>query len=414
MRLFSNVLGGCAVLALVAVSAVPAVPALADPPGGATPRPTDVVGVGSDTSQYLLDQFSHDYNKAHPGASSLLYSWDATNPVTGQAGDMIGTKAGCAAIARPDGSSAGISALEANVTDPSAPGDYCVDYAGSSRAPSANDPACGSGGVCFVALAGDAVTWASRDAASGGTDAPASLTPTQLRNIYLCKITNWDKVGGKKAPIQAFLPQASSGTRTSWLTALGGGVTPITPGACVSDAANSLQDNQGISPVLNSPEAIVPYSVADYIAQAYHDAPCANSSCTGSPACAPAGGENLFGCDQHGVLGINEIGGSKPMLPWPPPGSPCSQCKINSRFKPLFQRTIYDVVRYAPTPDNIPAYLEPVFAATTATTPGWACSSPQAQKDITSYGFLTLSGLLAMMPRSGSLASGPQCGTPHH
>jgi ABC-type phosphate transport system substrate-binding protein len=411
MRLVSNLLAGCAVLVLVAVSAGPA---LADPPSGVTPRSSDVVGVGSDTIQYLLDQFSYDYNKAHPGASSLLYSWDDTNPVTGKAGDMIETKAGCAAIARPDGSSAGISALAANVTGPSGPGDYCIDYAGSSRPPSASDPACAQGGLCFVALAGDAVTWASRDAASGGTDAPASLTPAQLKNIYLCKITNWDKVGGQNAPIEAFLPQASSGTRTSWLTALGGGVTPITPGACVSDAANTLQDNQGINPVLDSPEAIVPYSVADYIAQAYHGAPCANSSCTGSPACTPAAGEDLFGCDQHGVLGINEVGGSKPMLPWPPPGSPCAQCKINSRFKALFQRTVYVVVRYASTPDDIPAYLEPFFAAKTANTPGWACSSPQAQKDITRYGFLPLSGLPAFPPRGGLLASGPQCGTPHH
>ncbi len=411
MRSVSNLLVGCTVLALVAVSAAPA---LADPPSGVTPRASDVVGVGSDTLPYLLDQFSYDYNQAHKGASSQLYSWDATNPATGQTGDPIKTKAGCAAIARPDGSSAGISALEANVTDPSSPGAYCIDYAGSSRAPSANDPACGAGGLCFVALAGDAVTWASRDAASGGTDAPASLTPTQLRNIYLCKITNWAKVGGQNAPIKAFLPQASSGTRRFWLTALGGGVTPITPGACVSDAGNTLQDNQGINQVLDSPEAIVPYSVADYIAQVYHEAPCANASCTGSPACAPAGTQNRFGCDQHGVLGINEIGGSKPIVPWPPPGSPCSQCRINSRFKPLFQRTVYVVVRSASTPDNIPAYLEPIFAAKTASTPGWTCSSPQAQKDVRDYGFLPLSSIPAFPPRGGFVASGGQCGTPHH
>jgi ABC-type phosphate transport system substrate-binding protein len=411
MRLVSNLLVGCAVLALAAASAAPA---LADPPAGVTPRASDVAGVGSDTIQYLLDQFSNDYNLAHQGASSLLYSWDATNPVTGQAGDAVATKAGCAAIARPDGSSAGVSALEANVTDPASPADYCIDYAGSSRAPSASDPACINGGLCFIALAGDAVTWASRDAASGGTDAPASLTTAQLRNIYLCKITNWDKVGGRNAPIRAFLPQTSSGTRTFWLTALGGGVTPINPGHCVSDLRNTLQDNQGVNPALNSPEAIVPYSVADYLAQVYHDARCLNSSCTGSPPCAPAGTENLFGCDQHGVLGINEIGGSKPILPWPPPVSPCQQCTINSKFTPLYQRTVYAVVRYAPTADNIPPYLEPFFAASTASTPGWACSSPQAFNDIKAYGFLRLSGLPAFLPRTGVSSPSPQCGTAHH
>jgi hypothetical protein len=91
-------------------------------------------------------------------------------------------------------------------------------------------------------------------------------------------------VGGKNAPIKPFLPQTSSGTRVFWLTAFGGGTTPVKPGGCVSDVHNTLQDNQGTSPVLDSPEAIVPYSAADYIAQAYHDAPCTSPSCSGSPA----------------------------------------------------------------------------------------------------------------------------------
>jgi ABC-type phosphate transport system substrate-binding protein len=402
MRLISKLLAGCMTLALVAVSTGPA---LADPPSGITPRASDVVGVGSDTIQYLLDQFSQDYNKAHPGAPSLLYSWDATNPATGEIGDQIATKASCEAIARPDGSSAGISALEANTTDPSDPSDYCIDYAGSSRAPSASDPPCAADGICFIQLADDAVTWASRDVASGGTDAPASLTLAQLKDIYLCKITNWVKVGGENAPIEAFLPQASSGTRTFWLTALGGGVTPITPGACVSDVGNTLQDNQGINPVLDSPEAIFPYSVADYIAQVYHDAPCANTSCTGSPACTPTGSENRFGCDQHGVLGINEIGGGRPMLPWPPSNPPCKQCKINPQFKSQFQRTVFIVVRYASTPDDIPPYLEPFFAAKSASTAGWVCSSSTAQKDIKNYGFQALNGFVN---------AGGKCGTPYH
>jgi len=49
----------------------------------------------------------------------------------------------------------------------------------------------------------------------------------------------------------------------------------------------------------------------EHIAQAYHDAPCTSPSCSGSPACKTSGPENMFGCDQHGVLGIREIGGTK-------------------------------------------------------------------------------------------------------
>jgi ABC-type phosphate transport system substrate-binding protein len=405
MRLIRNLLACCGALALIAVSAVPA---LADPPK--TPSPGDVVGVGSDTIGYLLDQLSSDYNQAHSGGPAL-YSWDATNPVTGKAGDPIVTKGGCNPIARPDGSSAGITALEANTLDPASPNDFCIDYAGSSRGVEAGEPGCTTGGICFVPIAGDAVTWAARDAASGGTDAPASLTRLQLRSIYLCKITNWAKVGGKSAPIKPFLPQTSSGTRTFWLTALGGGVTPIKPGGCVSTNHNTLQDNQGITPVLNSPETIVPYSVADYIGQVYHDAPCLRSSCTGSPACTPGAGQNRFGCDEHGVLGLEEIGGSQPVTPWPPPPSPpCPACAINPNFTHLFERVVYVVVRDAATPDDIPAYLEPIFAGRHAGQPGYVCTSATANADIASYGFLTLP---VTSPRPLGGFGTADCGVPH-
>ena len=407
MRLTSKLIAACGALALAAACAGPA---LADPPAGVIPRPADVVGVGSDTIGYLLDQLSHDYSNAHPNAATLLYSWDPADPVTGEIGGPVETKTGCNSIPRPDGSTAGITALEANIVDQSNPNDFCIDYAGASRGPQAGDPGCTAGGICFVPIAGDAVTWAAGAPASSGTDAPASLTRAQLNGIYQCKIRNWAKVGGKNAPIKPFLPDTSSGTRTFWLTALGGGTTPIKPGSCVSDDHNLLQDNSGTAPALNSPEAIVPYSVADYIAQVYHDAPCFNSSCTGSPACKPTAGENLFGCDQHGVLVLGEIGGSEPMLPWPPPAPPCTGCKINQNFKPLFQRLVYAVVRDANTTDHIPAYLEPFFAAKTANPSGFVCTSPTALGDVTAYGFLHVS---ASRGRPGALLATSQCGVSH-
>jgi ABC-type phosphate transport system substrate-binding protein len=401
MALTSRLLAGCAALALLTGTVSPA---LADPPHGVTPRAGDVVGAGSDGAvQYLLDQLSRDYDRAHQKAGSLLYSWDATSNGPGP----IVTKAGCPAMKRPDGPAAGIAALRAGVTDPAAPADFCLDFAASSAGPGAGDPPCQAGGLCFVALAGDAVTWAARAAASGGSDAPASLTRAQLENIYLCKITNWAQVGGRKAPIRAFLPGAASGTRQSWLTDLGGGVKAIKPGACVRD---TVAGNEGVSPVLDSAETIVPYSVGVYLAQAYHDARCAKSSCTGSPACLPKATQNQFGCDEHGVLGLREIGGSKPVLPWPAPRGSCQQCQINPKFAPSFQRVVYLVVRGAATADHIPAYLEPFFAARTAKTPGWVCTSPVAGRAIMAYGFLPLAGL------DGRVQTGDTtgCGTPHH
>ena len=383
MRMLSKLLAGSAAAAtLVALAAGPA---LADPPTGVTPKATDVVGVGSDTTEFVVNQLSHDYNATH--AAPKLYSWDATNPSTGAVGDPVVTKSGCVSISRPDGSSAGITALEANTADGSG---FCIDYARSSRGRASTDPPYAAGGIAFTALAGDAVTYATRSTAAGGTNAPANLTTAQLASIYECNVTNWSQVGGKNAPISAFLPQAGSGTRAFFLTALGGGVTPITPGACVN---STVQENEGIDPQLNSKNAIVPFSVAKYIAEAYHSAACINPDCSPNASgvsCNPGTGQNLYGCDEHSVLTLRKINGTAPTKPFPLPAPPAT-VKINTGFSALFQRTVYDVVRYdATTADHIPAYLEKYFAASSASTKGWACSTAKARTDIQNYGFLPI------------------------
>ena len=202
-------------------------------------------------------------------------------------------------------------------------------------------------------------------------------------------VTNWSQVGGKTAPILPFLPQTGSGTRAFFLTALGGGVTPINPGSCVN---STVQENEGIDPQLNSPNAIVPFSVAKYIAETYHSAACINPDCTpvGGVVCNPGTGQNLYGCDEHGVLTLGKITGTAPTKPFPLPAPPAT-VTINTRFNPLFQRTVYDVVRYdATTTDHIPAYLEKFFASSTASTKGWACCSAKAKTDIQNYGFLPI------------------------
>jgi len=382
---------GLVTLAVIAVLALVAPgPAIADPPSGMTPAATDIVGVGAGPTADLFDQFSHDYDGQNPNGPQL-YSWDAVNPATGQSGDAIVTKAGCPAITRPGDTDAGVAALHQNVTDPASPGAYCLDYSRSYRARNSTDPPLAPGGVAFVDLASDAVTYATRDAASGGTNAPGNLTAQQLTAIYECQVTNWDQVGGANAPIHASLPQTGSDVRSFFLTALGGGTTPITPGSCVGDDGNTLREDQGVSPVLDDPDAIVPYSVAAYLAQVYHSAACLTASCTGTPACRPAGSQNLFGCDQHGVLGLGEIGGTPPTQPWPLPSPPCSQCQLNPGFSAQFQHFVYTVVRYDPsTADHIPAELEPLFGSS-----GWMCTNPSAGTDLRDYGFSR------------------DCGTPH-
>jgi ABC-type phosphate transport system substrate-binding protein len=392
MRMLSRLAAGAVVVTTMV--ALAAGPALADPPSGTTPRASDAVGVGANTDQFLFDQLSNDFNKGHAKAKTLTYDWDATNPVTGAAGDQIETKATCATIARPNGGGAGVSALELNTVDPSSSKNYCVDYARTASNPSSSTPACAAaGGVCYVDLAGDAVTWAARSAAAGGTDAPASLTVANLVKIFECQVTNWDKVGGKNAPIEAFLPQTSAATRTFWLTALGGGTTPITAGACVNDENNTLEENEGINSVLNSPEAIFIFSVGDYIGQDYHSASCTNSGCTGNPACAPTSKQNQFGCNETGVLSLGEINKVKPIA-----GTTAATYKINTSFPITFQRSLFDVVRYDPkTTDHIPGAesgapgainLEQFFSAKSASTPGYFCSNATATAAIKAYGFL--------------------------
>jgi ABC-type phosphate transport system substrate-binding protein len=340
----------------------------------AVPAETAAVSVGSDTDESLFDQFSGDYNATLKSGAIQQYSWDATNPVTGAVGDSITTKSGCSATARPDGSSAGITAFDAN-TKTSDGKQFCIDFARSARGRSPSDPAFGPGGIDFVILADDAVTYATQ----ATTDAPANLTTAQLAAIYNCTDTNWSQVGGKNAAIQAFLPQTGSGIRSSFLAAIG----VSSPGSCVN---SSVQQNQGVDPLLKTPQAVVPYSVAKFIAQKFHSANCLNSSCTPNGSgvvCTPAAGQNQFGCNEHGTLKLNSVNGTAPTT-----GSG-KGTTINPSFSAAFLNTIYDVVRYdSTTPDHIPAYLEPQFAAASATVPGWDCSSATAKADLKNYGFL--------------------------
>jgi hypothetical protein len=146
---------------------------------------------------------------------------------------------------------------------------------------------------------------------------------------------------------------------------------------------STVQQSQGTSPVFKdptiAPNAIVPFSIARYIQEVYH-----------SPACGkkPGPGQVQFGCDVHGVLGLNKIDGTAPTV------GKGVNTTINPAFSKAYVRLVYDVVRWTPknprtgaSADHIPAYLEPFFASRAAKTPGWFCSAA-AQTVIKNYGFL--------------------------
>src|ERR1019366_778676 len=98
------------------------------------PKIFDIVGVGSNTTEYLLGQLSVDYNaahgKKHNATHPWIYSWDAVPPgnPTNQTSRII-PKSGCPRVARPAGSGAGVTTLFDNTKSSRR---YCVNFARSS------------------------------------------------------------------------------------------------------------------------------------------------------------------------------------------------------------------------------------------------------------------------------------------
>jgi ABC-type phosphate transport system substrate-binding protein len=382
MHKLRKLAAGIAAAAAVTVVAS-AVPALADPPVGAhgkqiVPADYDVVAVGANTDDNLFNQLALDYDatipaKKHSAALPYLYSFNALPPGVTQAAPgvtyKITPKAGCGAETRPNGSSAGLTALDNSPVDAKNPKDYCIDIARSSSGRSSAAPGPVAGGDAYVALAEDAVTWAVRDTGATktvpATYAPKTLNLAQLKAIFRCTDTTWGEVGGTAGkPIKVYLPQEGSGTLSFWLKALGLPTSGPLP-SCISQKP---EENEGTYKGFNSPNAIFIYSVGDWIAQKYHSP---------LPGKKPAAGQNKFGTDNIGYLGLGKIDGVSPITSARVP-------TINKAFKAThFTRTIYDIVRWEVAGDHIPADLNRILAKT-----GYFCHNSTATKAIESYGFL--------------------------
>lgn len=396
--------------AMVAVVGVGLNTAHADP--YSSPATTSIVGVGSDTITPLFDgdvsvkqagTLVTDYNTQSPVPSNLLWSWDATGTAN------ITEKSGCASVARPDGSSAGITALEANVKNSA--GQYCVDFARSSRAPQSGDPTT----IAFASLAEDGISTTSPQGTSNPE--PATLSVAQLTEIYSCDVpeanhgtgTNqWGDLNSAltgtaaQAPIVPVLPQSGSGTRSTFLLDLGSGGVPLNPGTCVVNGSNSagpIEENTGTGNTNSSNgtvygndsqfdpssgpavDDIFPYSIGDWIAQGTSE---------GTYNGVAIGGHAKSPDFTRGVLGLYEVGGVAPTTT--DNTSPYSGATVINRSFPLL-RTLYDVVRNggtasAPAFPTTPAYesaLSTIFGPS-----GWACTNATAQADIASFGFSLL------------------------
>jgi len=401
MRMVSKVFVGIAVAAMLSTSVGVA---MADPmnaknpwkhgpgklyyPGdynSVTPRYCDVVGSGSNTIEYLMDQYSLNYNaallKAHKKFSQttsckkdptpFFYSWDALQNSAATTSGNIAPKPGCASAPRPNGSSAGITALSFNVKVTGHSSDYCWDFARSSRAKESSDPPA----TTFVPLALDNVTYAT----ASTSNAPKNLTTADLNAIYSCTATTWNEVGGTStATIDPLLPQPHSGTLAFFEAAIG--IT--TPGPCVTQPT-SLEENEGVNSIFatNSANEIIPFSAGKWISQAYHSPKCARSTCNpdGSGVFIkcnnPKSGQNDFGCDVNGKLVLNDINGTSPIT-----GSG-SKTVLNKHFTIGFVRALYAVVRGT---NSIPKYLQPFFGRTDKNS---FCNKTNQTKLIPAYGF---------------------------
>lgn len=359
----------------------------------ASPGENDAVGVGSDTTTPVTDALAGGYDGTVTSTAPHEYTWDAVNPINGQIGDSIPIKADCSPIPRPDGSSAGINQLKTFTKSSSGP--FCTNFARSSRARASTDPPYAAGGVAFTVLAGDAISWAVPTA---NPNAPASLSDTQLTEIWTCTVpaangdpaNTWGALNAS-APhptqvIQPFLPQSGSGTLAAWLADIG--VT--TPGSCVSNNGNMLEENEGVNPALNVPGGIYLFSVGDFIAQTQHSDACLLSTCVGNSSgvvCNHTPNKNAFFCDEHGVLSLGEIDGVAPI------SGTGSKEVINSAFPSKYFRTLFNVVPWDPaTTDHIPGATSPVGGVNLApifSHTGYDCTSA-GSAIIKAYGFLPL------------------------
>jgi ABC-type phosphate transport system substrate-binding protein len=432
MRAISKFVAAGAVAATLVGMGLGSGTAMADP--SSTPSLTTLVGVGSDTVTPLFDNgvpggdsgsFVHDYNATSP--TYPIASWDAVNPSTGVADQTITTKGlnssdtSCQ-LERPDGSSAGIEALNADQTDTNTVSGqskiYCIDYARSSRAPNTT-----TFEDAFIALARDALAWSYPKVKGETNPQPKSLTHAQLVSIYTCADTNWDQVGGKDAPIGVVIPQSGSGTRSSWLTELGIPTTTVEPcwqngTVTVSGTSDVIEENTGLSAGnvaqftttqdfgttcakgCAPADDVFPYSIGDNIAQG------AKTDGVGGHATSVWGHGNLSLGETANVAGTAEVAITK---------NSSGQPIINPAWNPQFLRILYGVVRngcYVSTdptstsvclPETTPptggtAY--PVYEVTGLKaffgTTGWVCKNATAKADIVSYGFTTIANCGAL------------------
>jgi ABC-type phosphate transport system substrate-binding protein len=263
---------GCAVAALLTTV----------PPAGADTHlahPGEVItAIGSDTTENFMDLIltgPDEYNVRAQQNPTLTVPGDAHCVGSASYNDTPGP----GVFDAPQGSGAGRIAFKGALAGtwpdtahntPASAGLGCADIARSSSNPGLTGPDPDPVNFEFYGFGMSAITWGSPS-----FSAPASMTITDLRNIYNCSITRWENIPGNRAGtghIQRFIPQTSSGT---WATfrdkVLGFDASTITGPDCPAVIQN--EENHGtelVSPANRSKyqEAIIGYDAGKWVTQA--------------------------------------------------------------------------------------------------------------------------------------------------
>ena len=306
-------------------------PASADPTSGVLYG--DLVGTGSDTTQDILNGLSTALGTNSATGKRYITSYDAA-PGTGAGSeaadcatddDKITTASGATPFVRPNGSSNGRDTLRAAIGQASSASvkSYAcslsggasvtlqatdikglVHYARSSSGPGAGDTNA-LGVLAYVPFAKDAMTvavspttkipaltfgTATVNTAVGGVTGKVEST---LYALYTCKATqvivpssgpsflaNGDytlAAGDVATPVNVYIPQAGSGTRSYWIARFNVTEANITAGAanasCLDDTIDGgahdgegVQEHSGLA-VGSDDFAVTPHSIPTYVAQ---------------------------------------------------------------------------------------------------------------------------------------------------
>ncbi|WP_299528343.1 hypothetical protein [uncultured Streptomyces sp.] len=298
MNVTSRARAGAVVGALaLGLGALAAPAAVADPPAA---EYRTLAGAGSDTTQDVVNGLGNVV--LGTSGNKIIASYDATGSAT------VKTRATGCVINRPNGSSAGITALVNDV----AAGTNCLDFARSSRGVKTAGSA-----LTWIPFAKDAVSVAVRTDSALYAAGAQNLTTAQLKAIYQCTTTTLNGV-----TLTPLLPQAGSGTRSFFLEKIG--LTDAQVGGCVDQ---TVQENNGVA--LNTVGDIAPYSVAQYIAQV-------NGAVT----------------DIHGATDVISVNGTAPYT---------SSFTLNTGF--TYARDVYNVV---PTAKLTNATVASTFVGTSS------------------------------------------------